>query len=172
MCQRVIIAIATVLNAQVLIADEPTAALDVTVQAQILDELEQLRRERGMAILLITHDMGVVAQTADRVAVMYAGTVAESGDIQGMFKSPRHPYAWAVLDTLPRMDLRRQKRLLQIAGSPPDLIQWDGKCAYLSRCPKALTVCRTDDEPPPASVTGSNPGHTAACYNPVALEIF
>ena len=142
------------------------------VQAQILEELERLRQDRGTAILLITHDMGVVAQTADRVAVMYAGSVAESADIQGLFKSPRHPYTWAVLDTLPRMARRRQKRLPQIAGSPPDLIHWDSKCAYLARCPKALTVCRTDDEPRLASVAGSNPGHEAACYNPVALDSF
>ncbi len=172
MCQRVMIAIATVLDPQVLIADEPTAALDVTIQAQILEELERLRRDRGTAILLITHDMGVVAQTADRVTVMYAGSVAESGDIQGIFKSPRHPYTSAVLDTLPPMDRKRQRRLPQIAGSPPDLTKWDGKCAYLSRCPKALTICRTDDEPLLASVEGSNAGHTAACYNPVAIESF
>jgi len=170
MCQRVMIAIATVLDPAVLIADEPTAALDVTVQAQILDELERLRRERGTAILLITHDMGVVAQTADRVVVMYAGTVAERADIQTLFKQPRHPYTWALLDTLPRLDGRRDRRLTQIPGAPPDLMHWDGHCPYLARCPKALTVCRQDDEPPLVAVAAGTAGHEVACYNPMAVD--
>ncbi len=170
MCQRIMIAIATVLDPKVLIADEPTAALDVTVQAQILDELERLRSERGTAIILITHDMGVVAQIADQVIVMYAGGLAEAAGIQETFRSPRHPYTWALLDTLPRLDVRRDRRLAQIPGSPPDLIHWDGHCAYLERCPKALTICRTDEEPPLTAMEGGEAGHLAACYNPVALN--
>jgi oligopeptide/dipeptide ABC transporter ATP-binding protein len=170
MCQRIMIAIATVLNPKVLIADKPTAALDVTVQAQILDELERLRRERGTAILLITHDMGIVAQIADRVTVMYAGAVAEAADVQPVFKNPWHPYTWALLDTLPRLDVRRDRRLVQIPGAPPDLIYWDGHCAFLERCPKALTVCRNDEEPPVQAAPNGQPGHRLACYNPVTLE--
>ncbi len=170
MCQRIMIAIATVLNPKVLIADEPTAALDVTVQAQILDELERPRRERGTAILFITHDMGIVAQVADRVTVMYAGAVAEAADVQTIFKNPRHPYTWALLDTLPRLDVRRDRRLVQIPGAPPDLIHWDGRCAFLERCPKAPTICRTDEEPPLLAAPNGQPGHRLACYNPVTLE--
>ncbi len=167
MCQRVMIAIATVLNPKILVADEPTSALDVTVQAQILDQLVRLREQSGTAIILITHDMGVVAQIADRVVVMYAGSIAEAGDVRSLFKVPRHPYTWALLETLPRLDRRRDRRLKQIAGVPPDLIEWDGKCAYLPRCPKALTVCRNDGEPPLALVVEGAAGHHVACYNPV-----
>ncbi len=142
-------------------------ALDVTVQAQILDQLVRLRDQSGTAIILITHDMGVVAQIADRVVVMYAGSIAEAGDVWSLFKVPRHPYTWALLETLPRLDRRRDRRLKQIAGVPPDLIEWDGKCAYLPRCPKALTVCRNDGEPPLALVVEGAAGHHVACYNPV-----
>ena len=123
MCQRVMIAIATALDPKVLIADEPTGSPDVTVQAQILHELELLREQRGTAILLITHDMGVVSQAADRVAVMYAGAVAETGEIGNLFRTPRHPYPWALLDTLPRMDQRRDLRLPQIPGAPPPIFR-------------------------------------------------
>ena len=164
MCQRIMIAIATALDPAVLIADEPTSSLDVTVQAQILHELERMRDERGTAILLITHDMGVVAQTADRVAVIYAGAVAEIDEVGTIFSSPRHPYTWALLDTLPRFDRRR--RLAQIPGAPPDLLELDGRCAYVPRCRKALSRCRSEPEPPLAPL-GDRPGLMLACYNPV-----
>ena len=164
MCQRIMIAIATALDPAVLIADEPTSSLDVTVQAQILHELERMRDERGTAILLITHDMGVVAQTADRVAVIYAGAVAEIDEVGTIFSSPRHPYTWALLDTLPRFDRRR--RLAQIPGAPPDLLELDGRCAYVPRCRKALSRCRSEPEPPLAPL-GDRPGRMLACYNPV-----
>ena len=164
MCQRIMIAIATALDPAVLIADEPTSSLDVTVQAQILHELERMRDERGTAILLITHDMGVVAQTADRVAVIYAGAVAEIDEVREIFSSPRHPYTWALLDTLPRFDRRR--RLAQIPGAPPDLLELDGRCAYVPRCRKALSRCRSEPEPPLVPL-GGGPGRMLACYNPV-----
>ena len=171
MCQRIMIAIATALDPQVLIADEPTASLDVTVQAQILYELERLRDERGTAILLITHDMGVVAQIAERVAIIYAGRIMEVDDVIPLYRQPRHPYTWALLDTLPRLD-RRRRRLRQIPGGLPDLSSEEigERCAYLLRCPKALTQCRTDAEPELRAVDGGRAGQRLACYNPV-LEV-
>ena len=172
MCQRIMIAIATALDPQVLIADEPTASLDVTVQAQILYELERLRDERGTAILLITHDMGVVAQIAERVAIVYAGRVMEVDDVVPLYRQPRHPYTWALLDTLPRLDRRRRTRLRQIPGGLPDLQgeEIGEHCAYLDRCPKALSRCREEPEPPLVAVVGGRIGQRVACYNPV-LEI-
>ena len=167
MCQRIMIAIATALDPQILIADEPTSSLDVTVQAQILYELERLRDERGTAILLITHDMGVVAQAAERVAVVYAGAIIELDDIAPLFRAPRHPYTWSLLDTLPRLDRRRISRLPQIPGAPPDLADVGEHCAFLPRCPKALTQCRQDPEPQLARLADSPPNHAVACYNPV-----
>ncbi|MXX31208.1 MAG: ABC transporter ATP-binding protein [Chloroflexi bacterium] len=168
MCQRIMIAIATALDPQVLIADEPTASLDVTVQAQILYELQRLREERGTAILLITHDMGVVAQVAERVAIIYAGRLMEVDDIVPLYQQPKHPYTWALLDTLPRLD-RRRARLRQIPGGLPDLTDEElGKhCAYMARCPKALTICRTEPEPELSEVVGGRIGQRVACYNPV-----
>ena len=162
MCQRVFIAIATVLNPQVIIADEPTSALDVTVQAGILNELERLRREQGVSILLITHDLGVVAQMADEVAVMYAGRIAEHGTARDVFRRPRHPYTSSLLATLPRLD--QVGPLEAIEGSPPDLAELPDECAFLPRCKKAVSACRTEPSPP---LTELAPGHRAACYNPV-----
>ncbi len=167
MCQRVMIAIATVLEPKVLIADEPTSALDVTVQAQILSELDELRRTQGTAILLITHDLGVVAQLADSVSVLYAGALVEHGDVQTMFKAPRHPYTASLLATLPRLDGRRRGRLRQIGGNPPDMMSLDGHCPFLERCPKAQNECRERDEPRLEQMVGSPAGHEAACYNPM-----
>jgi oligopeptide/dipeptide ABC transporter ATP-binding protein len=166
MCQRVIIAIATVLNPSVLIADEPTSALDMTVQAGILSELERLRDERGCAILLITHDLGVVAQTADEVVVMYAGRVAERGRTRDIFRRPRHPYTWSLLASLPRLD-RVAKPLPAIEGAPPELTDLPDECAFIPRCRKALTVCRESAAPALSSVNGDGHRHQAACYNPV-----
>src|SRR5579875_1879888 len=163
MCQRVMIAMATALNPRVLIADEPTSALDVTVQAQILAELDALRRQRGTGILLITHDLGVVAQMADDVAIMYAGAVVESGDVTSIFRAPRHPYTWSLLSTLPRLDESRG-HLRPIPGSPPSLLNLGEGCAFLPRCPKAILRCRQDPAPP---LTDVGEGQFAACYNPV-----
>jgi peptide/nickel transport system ATP-binding protein len=163
MCQRVMIAIATALNPSVIIADEPTSALDVTVQAQILAELNRLRETRGTAILLITHDLGVVAQMADDVAVMYAGSIVETGDVGTIFQRPRHPYTWALLSTLPRIDAPRT-HLQAIPGSPPSLLNLASECAFTPRCAKALTRCRQDRAPALEEVA---PGQRVACYNPV-----
>jgi peptide/nickel transport system ATP-binding protein len=162
MAQRVMIAIAMALKPAILIADEPTSALDMTVQAQILEELRRLR-DRGVSILLITHDLGVIAQMADRVAVMYAGRIAEEGDTDILFQRPRHPYTWALLESLPRIDADIQ-RLRQVQGRPPDMTKLPDQCAFVPRCPKALNDCRTLVSPPLVEVEA---GHYAACYNPV-----
>lgn len=163
MCQRVMIAIATALDPAVLIADEPTSALDVTVQAQILHQLDELRRVRGTAILLITHDFGVVAKVADDVSVMYAGRIVESGDVGELLKTPRHPYSRALLDTLPRVDSPGAP-LASIPGAPPELAGPAEHCPFLPRCGKALSRCRTEGPPPLETLEGT---HRVACYNPV-----
>lgn len=167
MAQRVMIAIATALNPKVLIADEPTSALDVTVQAAILDDLRQLQQRSGTSVLLISHDLGVVAQMADDVAVMYAGSIIESGDVTAVFQRPRHPYTWALLRSRPRMDQDELRPLPAIRGAPPDLARLPQECAYLPRCPKAVTACRTDPAPPLAELQA---GQSAACYNPIAYD--
>jgi len=163
MCQRVMIAMATALNPGVIIADEPTSALDVTVQAQILAELNALRQARGTAIVLITHDLGVVAQMADDVAVMYAGSVVEAGEVGAVFESPRHPYTSALIAALPRVDGGRE-HLRPIPGAPPSLLNLGPECPFLGRCSKALSRCRTEPMPPLEAVTLRQ---RVACYNPV-----
>jgi len=166
MCQRVMIAIATVLSPKVIIADEPTSSLDVTIQAAILEELNRLKREREVSIILITHDLGVVAQMADEVAVMYAGRIVESGRVREVFRRPRHPYTWALLSALPRLD-GSQGPLRFIKGSPPDLGELPPECAFLPRCHKAVNTCRQEPWPPLKELS---PGHWAACFNPVYQE--
>ncbi len=164
MCQRVMIGMATALNPSVIIADEPTSALDVTVQAQILHELNTLRRTRGTAIVLITHDLGVVAQMADDVAVMYAGTFIEQGSVRQIYHQPRHPYTAALLSTLPRLD-GRNGSLHAIPGAPPNLGTLPQECAFLPRCTKATLQCRTD--PAPSLLHIGEQGQQVACYNPM-----
>jgi peptide/nickel transport system ATP-binding protein/oligopeptide transport system ATP-binding protein len=167
MAQRVMIAIATALDPKVLIADEPTSALDVTVQAAILDDLRQMQRRSGTSVLLITHDLGIVAQMADEVAVMYAGSIVESGGVRTVFERPRHPYTWALLRSRPRWDRDQTRPLPAIRGAPPNLAELSEECPYLPRCPKATTTCRTEAAPALAPL---EPGHLAACYNPVQPE--
>ena len=164
MAQRVMIAIATALGPRVLILDEPTSSLDVTVQAAILEDLRQLQRRRGTAILLITHDLGVVAQMAHEVAVMYAGSVAEYGEARPVFERPRHPYTWSLLGSRPRWDREGERRLPAIRGTPPSLVDLPDQCAFLARCPKVTNECRTRERPVLSALEG---GHSAACYNPV-----
>jgi oligopeptide/dipeptide ABC transporter ATP-binding protein len=163
MCQRVMIAIATVLEPRVIIADEPTSALDVTVQAAILYELDQMRARLDAGIVLITHDLGVVAQAADEMAVMYAGRIVEHGATADVFARPQHPYTAALLDTRPRVD-EPGRRLRMIPGAPPDLAELNGECAFLPRCTKAVSACRVEPWPRLAEM---EPAHAAACYNPV-----
>ncbi|HEU4759385.1 MAG TPA: ABC transporter ATP-binding protein [Dehalococcoidia bacterium] len=167
MAQRVMIAIATALKPKVLIADEPTSALDVTIQAAILDDLAQMQRRHGTSILLITHDLGVVAQMADEVAVMYAGSLVEVSSVQSLFNRTLHPYTWALLASRPRVDDAERRRLASIRGAPPDLAKLPLECPYLPRCPKAISVCRSEPAPPLADL---EPGHQAACYNPIYQE--
>jgi len=168
MAQRVMIAIATALKPEVLILDEPTSALDVTVQAAILEDLMAMQQREGTSIILITHDLGVVAQLADEVAVMYAGSVAEYADVRTLFDRPRHPYTWSLLASRPRPDREERRRLTAIRGTPPSLIDLPDQCAFLPRCPKATNVCRT--QPAPRAEPFEGDGHLAACYNPIYQE--
>ncbi len=141
MRQRAMIAMALSLEPSVLVADEPTTALDVTIQAQILRLLEQLNRERQLATILITHDLGVVAEVADRVLVMYAGRVVEEGTLDEIFYDPQHPYTWGLLGSLTRLDRPRPHRLPQIRGAPPSLLAPPQGCAFRPRCPHAFGRC-------------------------------
>ena len=141
MRQRAMIAMALALEPEVLIADEPTTALDVTIQAQILRLLEDLNRERGLATILITHDLGVVAEVADRVLVMYAGRVVEEGTLDEIFYDPQHPYTWGLMGSLTRLDRPRPHRLPQIAGSPPSLLDLPEGCSFRPRCPHEFSKC-------------------------------
>jgi peptide/nickel transport system ATP-binding protein/oligopeptide transport system ATP-binding protein len=166
--QRVMIAIAIAHNPAVLILDEPTSALDVTVQAAILDDLKRLQREYDTSILLITHDLGVAAQMADDVGVMYAGRLVEYADARTLFEQPRHPYTWALLGSRPRLDREDTGRLPAIPGTPPSLIDLPDECPFLPRCPKAVSRCRI--EPAPALERLDGGRHLAACYNLIYQE--
>ena len=146
MRQRVMIAMALALDPDVLIADEPTTALDVTVQAQILSLLQRLNTERGLAVVLITHDLGVVAEVADRVAVMYAGQIVEDATLDELFYNPQHPYTWGLLGSLARLDQPTPVRLEQIPGMPPSLANPPSGCRFARRCPHEFDRCA---EPPP-----------------------
>ena len=141
MRQRAMIALALVLEPEVLIADEPTTALDVTIQAQILRLLEQLNEERGLAVILITHDLGVVAEVADRTLVMYGGRVVEEGSLDDIFYDPQHPYTWGLLGSLTRIDQPRPRRLPSIPGAPPSLITPPRGCHFRPRCPHEFAKC-------------------------------
>ena len=144
MRQRVMIAMALVNDPDLLIADEPTTALDVTTQAQILSLMNRLQQEFGSAIIIITHDLGVVAETADEVAVMYAAQVVEKGSAEGIFNRPHHPYTWGLLGSLPRLDTDVE-RLVQIQGQPPSLLNPPRGCRFHPRCPYVMDVCRQDE---------------------------
>jgi len=141
MRQRAMIAMALALEPELLIADEPTTALDVTIQAQILELLEELNRKRNLATILITHDLGVVAEIADRVLVMYAGRVVEQGTLDDIFYDPQHPYTWGLLGSLTRLDQPRPQRLPQIKGSPPSLLELPQGCSFRPRCPHEFGKC-------------------------------
>ncbi|HWL83716.1 MAG TPA: ABC transporter ATP-binding protein [Roseomonas sp.] len=158
MRQRVMIAMALACRPRLLIADEPTTALDVTVQAQILDLLRELQEEMGMSIILITHDLGVVAEMADEVAVLYAGKVAERAPARALFEDPQHPYTLGLLGSVPRLDEERE-RLLAIEGAVPPPFAFPEGCRFHPRCPFAIGPCR-EGQPPLREIAG---GHQAAC---------
>jgi peptide/nickel transport system ATP-binding protein len=161
MRQRVVIAIAMANNPDVIIADEPTTALDVTVQAQVLEALEAARNETGAAMVLITHDLGVIAGHADRICVMYAGKLVEKGSIDDVFYQPRMPYSLGLLGSLPRLDETERERLTPIVGSPPSLVNLPPGCPFTPRCPLAQDVCEREE--PDLYVTDSA-AHLAACH--------
>ncbi|GHE32773.1 ABC transporter ATP-binding protein [Streptomyces capitiformicae] len=166
MRQRIMIAMALALEPDLIIADEPTTALDVTVQAQVMDLLAELQREYNMGLILITHDLGVVADVADKIAVMYAGRIVESAPVHDIYKSPAHPYTRGLLDSIPRLDQKGQE-LYAIKGLPPNLTRVPSGCAFNPRCPKAEDICRTEI-PPLAQVTDRDgaelAGRGSACH--------
>jgi peptide/nickel transport system ATP-binding protein len=166
MRQRVTIAVALACEPNLLVADEPTTALDVTVQKQILDLLSRLQRERGMAMILITHDLGIVSGRTDRVAVMYAGRLVETAPTRRLFASVRHPYTEALLRSSPRIDAPSHTRLQAITGRPPDLANLPSGCRFAPRCPHATDRCR-DEEP---VLEESEAGHLVACHHPVEVR--
>lgn len=159
MRQRVMIAMALALNPEVVIADEPTTALDVTVQAQIMELLADLQAEHAISLVLISHDMGIVANAADTVAVMYAGRVAEQAPAADLYRRPAHPYTRALLDSIPRRG-SRGRPLTVLQGSPPDPADLPDGCTFRPRCPLAGDACHTAPSPRPVT-----PGHTSACHN-------
>ena len=160
MRQRVMIATAMITNPSLLIADEPTTALDVTIQAQILELMKQLQHKLGMAIIMITHDLGVVADMADKIIVMYAGKIVEVGSNEDIFYDPRHPYTWALMNSVPRLDLDSKEELVTIEGTIPDMIHPPKGCAFCSRCPYAMNICA--EYVPEETDLGD--GHKVACW--------
>ncbi|WP_134684776.1 ABC transporter ATP-binding protein [Brevibacillus migulae] len=170
MRQRIMIAIALVCRPAILIADEPTTALDVTIQAQILELFKSIQKKTGISIIIITHDMGVVAKLADKVSVMYAGKVVESGPIRQIFYDPQHPYTKGLLASMPRLDDDRSQPLRPIPGTPPDLFAPPAGCAFAARCDYALEVCRLHQP----DVTDLTHEHHVSCWlqDPRAKNVF
>ena len=163
--QRCMIAMALVCGPSLLIADEPTTALDVTIQSQILDVLDGLRRELHMAVLLITHDMGVIAGRADRVAVMYAGKIVEEADTSTLFKRMRHRYTEALVEAIPRLDQETTAELYSIPGLPPDLANPPAGCRFAARCRYDTEICHTDEP----ELVEHEPSHRYACHHPAGV---
>ncbi len=161
MRQRAMIAMALANDPKLLIADEPTTALDVTVQAQILELIEKLQREFDTAVVVITHDLGVVAEMADDIAVMYAGRIVEKATVDTIFEGPEHPYTWGLLSSIPRLDSPRGEELVPIAGRPPSLITLPGGCSFHPRCPYVLDAHKKID--PKLEPVPGDPAHQAAC---------
>ncbi|MFF3841974.1 ABC transporter ATP-binding protein [Streptomyces sp. NPDC001930] len=166
MRQRIMIAMALALEPDLIIADEPTTALDVTVQAQVMDLLAELQQEYNMGLILITHDLGVVADVADKIAVMYAGRIVEQAPVHELYKRPAHPYTKGLLESIPRLDQKGQE-LYAIKGLPPNLLRVPTGCAFNPRCPKADDICRTEIPAlvPVTEQDGADlPGRTSACH--------
>lgn len=160
MRQRAMIALALACSPKLLIADEPTTALDVTIQAQIIDLMKDIQKKTDTAIIIITHDLGVVADIAQKVIVMYAGKIVESGTLDEIFKNPSHPYTWGLMDSIPRIDLDKEKELTPIEGTPPDLFAPPVGCGFADRCKYCMKVCR---EQQPEFFTADD-GHKSACW--------
>ncbi len=160
MRQRAMIAIALACRPKLLIADEPTTALDVTIQAQILDLMKDLQKKLGTSIILITHDLGVVAGMASRVVVMYAGKVVEIGTLDQIYYNPQHPYTWGLMRSMPRLNVDEEYDLISIPGTPPDLIAPPKGCAFAARCPYAMKIC-TEIQPDYTDIEGD---HKVACW--------
>ena len=167
MAQRIVMATAIALDPRVLIADEPTSNLDVTLQAEILQRLKRLTREQLSGMLLITHDLGVIAQMAEQVAVMYGGMIVEFASTEDLFAKPHHPYTHGLFQALPRVDTLGAS-LTPMPGTPPSMVDPPDQCPFLSRCPKASTACRTSPRPPLEEL---EEGHWVACYNPVVQGV-
>ena len=161
MRQRVMIAMALINDPDLLIADEPTTALDVTTQAQILELMKRLQEEFGSAIIFITHDLGVVAETADDVLVMYAAKIVEQANVDDLFNRPQHPYTWGLMGSLPRLDVNVE-RLTQIPGQPPSLLRPPSGCRFHPRCPHVMEVCKTNV--PELAPTRNDVDHLQACH--------
>lgn len=160
MRQRVMIAMALLCNPNLLIADEPTTALDVTIQAQILDLMRELKEKINTSIILITHDLGVVAGLCSRIIVMYGGKIVESGTTTDIFRNPQHPYTWGLMKSVPRLDAKSRTKLIPIQGTPPDLLNPPTGCAFAARCPHAMKIC----EQKLPGFTQITDGHQAACW--------
>ena len=160
MRQRVMIAIALACIPKILVADEPTTALDVTIQAQIMDLIKSLQKQLGTAVVLITHDLGVVADVADRIQVMYAGKIIERGTTNEIFYDPKHPYTWALLQSVPRLETGHKDNLYSIKGTPPDLVEPPLGCPFASRCEYAMKICKTE-MPEATKITDT---HDISCW--------
>ena len=169
MRQRVVIAIAAACKPQVLICDEPTTALDVTIQSQILDLIKELQKTHNTSVIMITHDLGVVANMAQEIAVMYSGVIVEKGSSRDIFYRPRHPYTWALIDSVPRLDLVNKQQLASIPGTPPDLLNPPAGCPFSTRCKYCMKICK--DQMPPRTDFGD--GHYALCWlhHPMAPKV-
>jgi len=160
MRQRAMIATALSCNPKLLIADEPTTALDVTIQAQILDIMKKLAEEIDTSIIIITHDLGVIAETCQNLVVMYGGLIMEKGSVDEIFHSPQHPYTVGLMKSVPRMDSKKKGRLIPIPGSPPDLMNPPVGCPFSTRCPNVMQICREE----PAPTFEVSPNHLSACW--------
>ena len=160
MRQRVMIAIAFACDPKILICDEPTTALDVTIQGQILDIIKDLQKKKNTSVIMITHDLGVVANMAQEIAVMYSGVIVERGKCDDIFYTPRHPYTWALIQSVPRLDLENKQELASIPGTPPDLLNPPVGCPFCTRCKYCMEICK--EQMPERTDFGD--GHTAACW--------
>ena len=169
MRQRVMIAMALACEPDILIADEPTTALDVTIQAQILELMQDLQKKLGMAIIMVTHDLGVIAELCDEIIVLYGGRVCERGTAEDIFYRPRHPYTWALIRSVPRLDLKNKQELATIPGTPPDLLNPPVGCPFCTRCSYCMPICK--EEMPEATEFGGE--HKAACWlhHPMAPKV-